>query len=125
MGGLLIHEMQHAVDDCHNKNKEWASETINPKFKRKAKDKNGNLIEVPEDLIRRMKKEISAYSRAEVSRIGKTDSVYYDELFNRVMKSVLIYADENMHKEIKSILRIEYDKIKKDYIKEHYKLRIK
>ena len=80
---------------------------------------------VPEDLIRRMKKEISAYSRAEVSRIGKTDSVYYDELFNRVMKSVLVYVDENMHKEIKSILRIEYDKIKKDYIKEHYKLRIK
>ena len=121
----LIHEMQHAVDDCHNKNKEWASETINPKFKRKAKDENGNLIEVPEDLIRRMKKEISAYSRAEVSRIGKTDSVYYDELFNRVMKSVLVYVDENMRKEIKSILRIEYDKIKKDYIKEHYKLRIK
>lgn len=58
-------------------------------------------------------------------RIGKTDSVYYDELFNRVMKSVLVYVDENIRNEIKSILRIEYDKIKKDYIKEHYKLRIK
>lgn len=41
------------------------------------------------------------------------------------MKSVLVYVDENMRNEIKSILRIEYDKIKKDYIKEHYKLRIK
>ena len=120
---VIIHEMQHAVDDCHDKNKQREPKTTNGSSTVKIEDETGNRISVPAYLIRRMKTEIPAYSRADVMRDGKSDKDYHDELFGRVMGSVLVDIDEAKKDELSKILRIVYNKLTPDEkeIKTNYK----